>query len=613
MFGKILSVHEYDIIIENISGKVETALIGAHIVFEEKYKVVAEITSITCNEITCILVGEFIGDVFTSGINHRPNNNSIIRIVNKAEVTALVGNQEIDTFDTIYIGKSLTYEGFNISARLNDLFSNHFAIIGNTGSGKSCTVARLFQNLFYKKNYIPYNSHFALFDVYGEYHDALNRINQTKYCRCTFYTTDINSKTGNIIKIPPYFLEVDDIALLLNVENKTQIPIIEKALKYVYLFTEDEEVVKDYKNNIIAKALMDILTSGKKPAQIRDQIFAVLATFNTKQLNLDSEIIQPGYTRTLRQCFKIDETGKINAMQIVTEYIEKFINEDLKLNKNMVPRQYTLKDLYDAFEFALISEGVLKSDKVYDINNILKVRLDSIISGDYGEYFNYDEYITKEEYIKKLFFNENGERVQIVNFNLNYVDERFAKTLTKIYSKLFLDYAISLKTNKDFSVQIVLEEAHRYVQNDSDIDTIGYNIFDRITKEGRKYGVILGLITQRPSELSTTALSQCSNYIVLRMFHPTDLNIIKNITHSVSVTNIEKLKSLSPGIALCFGNAFNIPLFSKIDKPEPLPNSTNVEVNKQWFKTPKEIEDMKVAMNPILNDERNENTIEIFQ
>ena len=97
------------------------------------------------------------------------------------------------------------------------------------------------------------------------------------------------------------------------------------------------------------------------------------------------------------------------------------------------------------------------------------------------------------------------------------------------------------------------------------------------------------------------------------MFHPTDLNIIKNITHSVSVTNIEKLKSLSPGIALCFGNAFNIPLFSKIDKPEPLPNSTNVEVNKQWFKTPKEIEDMKVAMNPILNDERNENTIEIFQ
>lgn len=613
MFGKILSVHEYDITIENISGKVETALIGAHIVFEEKYKIVAEITRITCEEIECILVGEFINNDFTTGITHKPNNNSMIRIVNKAEVTALVGKQEIDTEDTIYMGKSLTYEGFNISATLNDLFSNHFAIIGNTGSGKSCTVARLFQNLFYKKNFIPYNSHFALFDVYGEYHDALDRINQTKYCRCNFFTTDVNSKKGQIIKIPPYYLEVDDIALLLNVENKSQIPIIEKALKYVYLFTEDEEIVKDYKNNIIAKALMDILTSGKEPAQIRDQIFAVLSTFNTRQLNLDSEIVQPGYTRTLRQCFKIDDTGKINAMQLVTEYIEKFINEDLKLNKNMVPRQYKLKDLYDAFEFALISEGVLKSDKIYDLNNILKVRLDSIISGDYGEYFEVDEYITKEEYIKKLFTNENGERVQIVNFNLNYVDERFAKTLTKIYSKLFLDYATSLPNNEEFSVQIVLEEAHRYVQNDSDIDTIGYNIFDRITKEGRKYGVILGLITQRPSELSTTALSQCSNYVVLRMFHPADLDIIKNITHSVSYTDIEKLKSLSPGVALCFGNAFNIPLFVKIDKPEPTPNSTNVVVNKQWFKTPSELENMKAAMNPLANNQQKEKTIEIFQ
>ena len=111
-------------------------------------------------------------------------------------------------------------------------------------------------------------------------------------------------------------------------------------------------------------------------------------------------------------------------------------------------------------------------------------------------------------------------------------------------------------------MQIILEEAHRYVQNDNDINTIGYNIFDRITKEGRKYGVILGLITQRPSELSNTALSQCSNYLVLRMFHPADLEIVKNITHSISETDVERLKTLRPGVALCFGNAFNITVFN---------------------------------------------------
>ena len=183
--------------------------------------------------------------------------------------------------------------------------------------------------------------------------------------RCKTLTTDPGFTRSEIVKIPPYYLEVDDIALLLNVDSPSQLPIIEKALKYVYLFTEDEEKVKDMKNNIIAKAILDILTSGKSSAQIRNQVVAVLSTFYTKDINLESKIIQPGYTRTLRQCLNIDQTGKINTMQLVTEYLEGYVSEELKLNRNMKPKFYTLKDLYNAFEFALISEGVLKSDKVY--------------------------------------------------------------------------------------------------------------------------------------------------------------------------------------------------------------------------------------------------------
>ena len=584
MFGKIIEINESKIIVENISGKVETSLLGIHVIFEDKNSVLAEIAAITMNTIECILVGEFVNGEYHSGIDHRPSSNSLIRPINKGEVVTLVGNQSVDTPNELYIGKNITYTGFNVSADINNFFSNHFAIIGNTGSGKSCTVARLFQNLFYRKQYIPNKAHFALFDVYGEYHTALDMINKTKYCRCKYLTTDVSQfNTSEIVKIPPYFLEADDYALLLNATSAEQIPIIEKALKYVYLFTEDESKVIAYKNNIIAKAVLDILTSGKNSAQIRDQVFAILTTFNTSDINLESEIVQPGYTRTLMQCLMIDNTGKINAIQLVTEFIERFVNEELKLDENMRPKNYTLKDLYNAFEFALISEGILKSDKVYDMNNILKVRLDNILNGDYGKYFEYDEYITREEYIKRLYTNSNDEAVQIVNFNLNYVDERFAKTLTKIFSKLFLNYAMDIKDNTRFSVEIMLEEAHRYVQRDSDLEVLGYNIFDRITKEGRKYGVILGLITQRPSELSVTSLSQCSNYIVLRMFHPDDLQIIRGITHSISDHDLEKLKSLTPGTALCFGSAFRLPVYTKIDKPNPMPTSTNVDISAQWF------------------------------
>ena len=585
MFGNVISVSDQTIKLENLSKKVETTLVGVHIVFENKYKIVAEITSITREVIECIMVGEFINNVFNSGIVHKPSHDSKIRIINSSEVIALVGNQDVDTPTDLYIGKSLIYDGFNVSANIDSFFSDHFAIIGNTGSGKSCSVARLFQNLYYRQKYVPINSNIVLFDVYGEYKPALDRINQTKYCRCKHITTNVRDKLkAEIVKIPPYYLEADDLALLLNVDTPAQIPIIEKALKLVYLFTEDEDKVITHKNNIIAKAILDILTGGKESTQVRDQVVAVLSAFHTKDINLESQIVQPGYIRTLRQCLNVDQTGKINSIQLVIEFLEKFTDAELKLDNSMRPQKYNLKDLYNAFEFALISEGVLKSDKVYDINNILKVRLDTIINGDYGKYFEVNEYIPKETYIRDLFTVNTGEKAQIVNFNLNFVEERFAKTLTKIYSKLFLNYAISLEARGGFPLQIILEEAHRYVQNDDDVKNIGYNIFDRITKEGRKYGIVLGLITQRPSELSNTALSQCSNYIVLRMFHPEDLKIIKSMTHSIAEEDIEKLKALRPGVALCFGNAFSIPVFVKIDKPDPTPDSNNAHIGTEWFK-----------------------------
>ena len=284
MFGEIVSVSDEKITIENLSKKVETTLIGVHIVFEEKYKVVCEIVSISREYIECIMVGEFTNNVFYSGIIHKPSHSSKVRIVNKDEVIALVGNQSIDSPTDLYIGKSLTYDGFNVSANIDDFFSNHFAIIGNTGSGKSCSVARIFQNLFYRTINIPYNANIVLFDVYGEYHPALKRINETKYCRCKSITTDVNAEKSEIVKIPPYYLEVDDIALLLNADSPSQIPLIEKALKYVYLFTEDEEKVINHKNNIIAKAILDILTSGKASSQMRDQVTAVLTSFYTKDI-----------------------------------------------------------------------------------------------------------------------------------------------------------------------------------------------------------------------------------------------------------------------------------------------------------------------------------------
>ena len=110
MFGNVISVSDQTIKLENLSKKVETTLVGVHIVFENKYKIVAEITSITREVIECIMVGEFINNVFNSGIVHKPSHDSKVRIINSSEVVSLVGNQDVDTATDLYIVKSLIYD-----------------------------------------------------------------------------------------------------------------------------------------------------------------------------------------------------------------------------------------------------------------------------------------------------------------------------------------------------------------------------------------------------------------------------------------------------------------------------------------------------------------------
>ena len=200
-----------------------------------------------------------------------------------------------------------------------------------------------------------------------------------------------------------------------------------------------------------------------------------------------------------------------------------------------------------------------------------------------AKFFEYDKLIDKETYIRKLMTSNDGKKSQIINFNINHVEDHMAKAIVKIISRILFTHNVESKERASIPFHIIIEEAHRYVQNDHDIDVLGYNIFDRITKEGRKYGVILGLITQRPSELSETSLSQCSNFIILRMLHPKDLEFIRNIISNCSVEMLESLKNLQPGTAIAFGTAFQIPISLRFEKPNPEPLSNNANLIKLWY------------------------------
>lgn len=582
--GRVSDVGVQDVTIKVTSSLAfEKNLIDHHVIFEtnSNQKIVGTIISLNSEIGSIKLIGEINGPRFIPGVLVKPSIGNVCFVATDEEVRLIISGDQNNFMKRVLIGNMPLYNNTPAYVQTNAFFSNHFAIFGNTGSGKSCGVARLFQNIFFNNTQTPRNACIFIFDAYGEYESALSVQNSQVFFKR--YSTNVRENPNTLIKLPLWLLDIDDFALLLEADDPTQLPIIEKALRLVTVFSGSDEETKIYKNDIIAKAILEVLYSGGAASQIHDQIFAILTSFNTEDLNLETPIVQPGYTRSLRQCLIIDKEGKIGEMQLVTEFIKKFINPDLKLELPDGTIPFTLENLREAFDFALISEGILKSDKLYDKANVLKVRLDSLIKGEYAQYFKMDRYVDKNTFIKELITASNGGRAQIININISYLDDRLAKTICKIYAKLLFDFTSKLQQRGSFPVHLILEEAHRYVQQDSDTKVLGYNIFDRIAKEGRKYGVILGLISQRPSEMSETVLSQCSNFLIFKMQHPKDVSFIRQMVPFITDEIVEKMKGLQPGTCVVFGSAFKLPTIVKMEMPYPQPTSQNVDVSRLWY------------------------------
>ncbi len=583
MLGKIIAIDEsivsvrLGIDIYSIDG-----LIGKHVVFKDKdFTSIGEVTSIEDGIMKTVLTGEIRNGKFLFGDITKPSFNAVCELIDNASLDIILSSS---SDNSIVLGKSYVYPNYNLKLDIGNFFSNHFSILGNSGSGKSYSVAKILQSVFYQCKKLPFYSNIFLFDAYGEYQRAFSRIHEVnENINYKVYTTDINSNEFELLRYPFWLLGVDDLCLLMNVTSKEQIPIIEKALKLVSYFAREEAEVIGQKNDIIARCLLDVLFSGKAPSLIRNKFVSILTKFSTSNLNLEIKLEKGGWTRTIRQCLFVEQGGEFADVELVIEYLESLCLNNFELNLPNGEFMYTMKDFSTALEFALISEGIMNSDTAFELGNVLKVRFNNLMNSDYARYFEYDGYVNREGFISTLLTCNNGRKAQIVNFNINYVDDRFAKNLVKIYSKLLFDYITSLNQRASMPFHIVLEEAHRYVQNDSDVDILGYNIFERIAKEGRKYGLLLGIVSQRPSELSETTISQCSNFLVFKMFHPKDLQFIKDIISSADITVTNKIKTLHPGTCIMFGTAFRMPTIAILDKPNPEPLSQSCDINNTWY------------------------------
>ena len=561
-------------------GDVSQNLMNMHLIFEDDTKkILGEVDDIDGDLLKARFLGEISGNRLIGGTIRKPSLDAKIRVIDRSEIPLITGT---DAAGWMKLGVSPFYDDFPIFLDVNNFFSNHFAIFGNTGSGKSCGVSRLFQNMFQDQRLNPYKANILIFDSSGEYYNAFSNLSSyNSSYNYRFYSTNETDGLGEKLRLPVYLLNKDDLALLLQCTSHSQLPIIERMLKLALVFSQNDMDANAYKNHLIAKAIMSILYTNETAPNKRNEIFSILGSCSTDEFNLEAPVQGIGYVRKFRECFLIDRSGNFTESVLMNEYLNSFIKEEYDSYEPHTGVYYNLDTLEKALNFTLISEGWLRNEQTYGDSVTLRVRLHSLIVGDNAKYFDVKDYVSLESYLSSLLIAD-GKKYQIVNINLSDIDDDFAKVLTKIYSRLVFDFAKGLKNRGSIPFHIILEEAHRYIQADHDRFLFGYNVFERIAKEGRKYGVILGIITQRPVELSDNVISQCTNFLIFKINHPMDIKYIREMVPHITDEILEKQKALQPGTCLGFGLGFRIPLIIKMEMPNPSPLSGNCDVVNIW-------------------------------
>lgn len=579
MFERIIKINDRGALVKLGEVLENTKFMGLHLMLESnKCKVICEIDAIDGDILDTHFIGEIIDGRFYNGVLNEPDITSNVRFINDSEIKLIIGEKTPTNFT---FGASPFYENSSVYVDINNLFSNHLTILGNSGCGKSYGTASLIQSIFQTDGFLPYKANLIFFDNNGEYISAFERMNSINPNYHFKVITTNHNLPYKKLAIPLWLLGVDDIALLLRATTANQMILIERMIKLARIFSQDEETSVRYKNHLLAKAMLSILYSNDLPSTKRNDIFELFNTCQTKELNMEAVVQGAGYTRKFRDCFHIDKNGVFTEGILVTEYISSFINAEYDEYEPKTYNSYTLRDLEKALAFSLVSEDWLNNPKTYSDAITLKVTLHTLTISNNAQFFDVPGNVRLDQYLVSLLM-ENGGKNQILNINLEDIDDYLAKVIVKIMCRMFFEYAKSLPKRGTVPFNIFVEEAHRYIKTGEDLDLLGYNIFDRISKEGRKYGVLLTLISQRPVELSETVMSQCANYLVFKTTHPRDVEYITQMVPYITEEIIEKQKGLQPGFCLAFGSAFKVPLIIRVNIPNPVPNSNNIDIVKEW-------------------------------
>lgn len=525
-------------------------------------------------------IGTIKDDQFDFGVSVYPTLYSDVLYIKEQELDTIfktnsskkpIEGTDKYRYTSLPIGKSIIFPDYEIKIDIDKFFGSHSAVLGNTGSGKSCTIASMLQTLYKLENNSATGSTFIFFDVNGEYKQAFKNLKDNKDIQVTNFSIDTEA-TNEKFQLPHWFLNIDEWALLLKASEKSQLPILRNALGFTQNLSQ--EII----SHIYACNIMYVYEHWESSVTKRQRIISLI----------DKSKIAIDYSKLDAKFGNFSNKQEEDNFKIsVKNYIKEDVNIDLKFNSDY----FEFKDLEQALENAILYEEYHGNKQIRDYCSSMITRFKSIKEREDFKFLTTTQNDKSiDEYIYSLLGIEKQEdnaikKNQVIIIDLNSANDETVEVISCVISRLIFEKLKTAKDRNQFPINLVLEEAHRYISTESGkIFGDANRIFERIAKEGRKYGMFLLVSSQRPSELSRTVLSQCSNFIVHRIQNPEDLSHIRQITPHISETILKRLPSIPTQHALIFGHSVNLPTTFKVNEANPKPKSDNNEISKNWFK-----------------------------
>ena len=442
---------------------------------------------------------------FDRGVGQYPTTGAEVHAIGSGDIAKMFDRFQSKGFS---VGTVATHPSLKVCLDPSNLFGRHFAILGQTGSGKSWTVAALVQRTVA----VMPRAHIIILDLHGEY--CWKREDGTRHY--AFDDAIVRHVDARDLEIPYWLMTYAELCDLL-------IDRTEQAAHNQTAFFRD--------------TLRQLRENEKVPLGLN-------------RITVDTPVF-----------FSLDE--------LMTAVRTK--------NTEMVPGANKPKqgDMFGDFDRFLVRLESRMNDLRYDFLLKPKVRTNSAsLVG-----------------MLRDFVGLGTQKAAVTVIDLSSVPFDVRPTVAAQIGRLAFEFNYWNPQYREFPILLMCEEAHAYIPRASDSQFAGSRkSMERIAKEGRKYGVGLAVVSQRPHEVSETVLAQCGTFICLRITNPDDQSYVRSLVPESEGDLVSVLAGLGRGEALVLGEAVPLPTRLQFDRPKPTPNSDDVDFYNQWKVGPADLD-----------------------